>query len=158
MVSYFCSGDLRSGFHVTCHINVLYRHKEYVYKRQKEDGLPNNQFYWNASYYSPQNNLLYFGTINGLVAFTPDIAKTKKQDAKVKLTSISVAGTMVYPPADGKTPCAVTHLHTIRLHEKDHGFSIEFSTLNSVSYTHLDVYKRQVKAIHRLFRKSELYF
>ena len=37
----------------------------------KEDGLPNNQFYWNASYYSPQNNLLYFGTINGLVAFTP---------------------------------------------------------------------------------------
>ena len=35
----------------------------------KEDGLPNNQFYWNASYYSPQNNLLYFGTINGLVAF-----------------------------------------------------------------------------------------
>ena len=68
----------------------------------KEDGLPNNQFYWNASYYSPQNNLLYFGTINGLVAFTPDIAKTKKQDAKVKLTSISVAGTMVYPPADGK--------------------------------------------------------
>ena len=28
MVSYFCSGDLRSGFHVTCHINVLYRHKE----------------------------------------------------------------------------------------------------------------------------------
>lgn len=24
MVSYFCSGDLRSGFHVTCHINVLY--------------------------------------------------------------------------------------------------------------------------------------
>ena len=96
----------------------------------KEDGLPNNQFYWNASYYSPQNNLLYFGTINGLVAFTPDIAKTKKQDAKVKLTSISVAGTMVYPPADGKTPCAVTNLHTIRLHEKDHGFSIEFSTLN----------------------------
>ena len=59
----------------------------------KEDGLPNNQFYWNASYYSPQNNLLYFGTINGLVAFTPDIAKIKKQDAKVKLTSISVAGT-----------------------------------------------------------------
>lgn len=84
----------------------------------KEDGLPNNQFYWNASYYSPQNNLLYFGTINGLVAFTPDIAKTKKQDAKVKLTSISVAGTMVYPPADGKTPYAVTNLHTIRLHEK----------------------------------------
>lgn len=37
---------------------------------------------------------------------------------------------MVYPPADGKTPCAVTNLHTIRLHEKDHGFSIEFSTLN----------------------------
>ena len=28
MVSYFCFGDLRSGFHVTCHTNVLYRHKE----------------------------------------------------------------------------------------------------------------------------------
>ena len=69
-------------------------------------------------------------TIQGEKLDAYAIAKTKKQDAKVKLTSISVAGTMVYPPADGKTPCAVTNLHTIRLHEKDHGFSIEFSTLN----------------------------
>ena len=96
----------------------------------KEDGLPNNQFYWNASYYSPQSDLLYFGTINGLVAFSPNVTKTKEYDAEVILTSISVAGSMVYPPAGESATYAVTDTHNIRLHEKDHGFSIEFSTLN----------------------------
>ena len=53
------------------------------------------------------------------------------QDAKVKLTSISVAGTMVYPPADGKTSLRgnkFTYHPSAR--KNDHGFSIEFSTLN----------------------------
>ena len=61
----------------------------------KEDGLPNNQFYWNASYYSPQNNLLYFGTYKRISRFHPRYSQDQKQDAKVKLTSVSVAGTMV---------------------------------------------------------------
>lgn len=84
----------------------------------KEDGLPNNQFYWNAYYYSPKDDLLYFGTINGMVAINPNVIKTKEEKAEVILTSLNIAGSMVYPPQN------------IRLHEKDHGFSIEFSTLN----------------------------
>ena len=96
----------------------------------KEDGLPNNQFYWNAYYYSSQSDLLYFGTINGLVAFSPNVTKSKNQDAEVKVTSISVAGSMVYPPTDENTTCVVRAAHDIHLHEKDHGLSIEFSTLN----------------------------
>ncbi|NDV57728.1 two-component regulator propeller domain-containing protein [Bacteroides sp. 519] len=78
----------------------------------KEDGLPTNQFYWNAYYYSLQNDLLYFGTINGLVAFHPNVVKKKEEKTQVKLTSLT-----------NDTKC-------ISLHEKDHGFSIEFSTLN----------------------------
>ena len=96
----------------------------------KEDGLPNNQFYWNAYYYSPLNDLLYFGTINGLVAFSPHVTKSKAQNAEVILTSLSVAGSMVYPPVGETTDYKANSPHAIRLHEKDHGFSIEFSTLN----------------------------
>ncbi|MDO4181328.1 MAG: two-component regulator propeller domain-containing protein, partial [Bacteroidales bacterium] len=46
----------------------------------REDGLPNNQFYWNAYYYSSRQDLLYFGTINGLVAFSPHVVKTQEKD------------------------------------------------------------------------------
>lgn len=94
----------------------------------REDGLPNNQFYWNAYYYSSRQDLLYFGTINGLVAFSPHVVKTPEKDAKVAFTSLSVAGSMVYPPADEGTPDYSPD--NIRLHEKDHGFSIGLSTLN----------------------------
>ena len=96
----------------------------------KEDGLPNNQFYWNAYYYSPQNNLLYFGTINGLVAFSPDVTRAQARDTEVKFTSLSIAGSMVYPPVDGNSGYRTTVPHAIRLHEKDRGFSVGFSTLN----------------------------
>lgn len=96
----------------------------------KEDGLPNNQFYWNAYYYSPQKDLLYFGTINGLVAFSPDISQSKEQEAEVKLSSLSIAGSMVYPPVGESATYTITNTRSIHLHEKDHGFSIEFSTLN----------------------------
>lgn len=96
----------------------------------KEDGLPNNQFYRNACYDSPLNDLLYFGTINGLVAFNPNLVKTQERNVEVVLASLSVAGSMVYPPAGKNASHIIIDAQTINLHEKDHNFSIEFSTLN----------------------------
>lgn len=47
---------------------------------------------------------------------------------------------MVYPPADGKTPCAVTNLHTIRLHEKIMVFhrvsTLNYGNCNRVKYAY----------------------
>lgn len=96
----------------------------------KEDGLPNNQFYWNAYYYSAKDDLLYFGTINGMVAFHPNVTPKEEQKAQVIITSLSVGGSTVYPPLDTKSFKRKATPELINLHESDHGFSIEFSTLN----------------------------
>ncbi|MBQ8521566.1 MAG: response regulator [Bacteroides sp.] len=96
----------------------------------KEDGLPNNHFFGNAYYYSERNNLLYFGTINGLVAINPQVELADIQKAKVIISSVSVSGNVTYPPMGANEPHIYTDANTIRLHEKDHGFILEFSTLN----------------------------
>ena len=96
----------------------------------KEDGLPNNQFYWNASYYSPQNNLLYFGTINGLVAFTPDIAKTKKAGCQSQTDLNQCRRYHGLSSSRRKNSLRGNKFTYHPSARKDHGFSIEFSTLN----------------------------
>ena len=96
----------------------------------KEDGLPNNHFFNNAYYYSHQNDLLYFGTINGLVTINPQIDLAKSQKAQTVISSVSISGNIIYPPMEEKPSRTHCDTQSIRLHEKDHGFNIEFSTLN----------------------------
>ena len=94
----------------------------------KEDGLPNNHFFNNAYYYSHQNDLLYFGTINGLVTINPQIDLAKSQKAQTVISSVSISGNIIYPPMEEKPSRTHCDTQSIRLHEKDHGFNIEFST------------------------------
>ena len=96
----------------------------------KEDGLPNNHFFGNAYYYSERDDLLYFGTINGLVAINPQVDLADKQKAQAIISSISISGNVVYPPMGVDNPNIYSDANTICLHEKDHGFIMEFSTLN----------------------------
>lgn len=96
----------------------------------KEDGLPNNHFFGNAYYFSKRNDLLYFGTINGLVAINPQVDLADIQKAKVIISSVSVSGNVTYPPMGVNEPHIYSDANTICLHEKDHGFTMEFSTLN----------------------------
>ena len=96
----------------------------------KEDGLPNNHFFSNAYYSSERSDLLYFGTINGLVAIDPQVDLADIQKAKVTISSISISGNVTYPPMATNAPHIYSDANTICLHEKDHGFTMEFSTLN----------------------------
>ncbi len=96
----------------------------------KEDGLPTNQFYLNACYYSSRNDLLYFGTINGLVAFSPDVVSREETRTEVFLTSFSVDGTVVYPPMNEGDDKYLVDERRLNLHDRDRRFSIEYSTLN----------------------------
>lgn len=96
----------------------------------KEDGLPNNHFFGNAYYYSEPNDLLYFGTINGLVTINPQVDLNETSKAKAVISSISISGNAAYPPMDGNTSRIKNAPNSIRMHEKDHGLAIEFSTLN----------------------------
>lgn len=97
----------------------------------KEDGLPDNRFYWNAYYYSSRNDLLYFGTINGLVAFSPHEMNARQTSPQVILTSIALKGERIFPSV-GTNPRRGLYNkgEGIRLHERDHNLSISFSTQN----------------------------
>jgi len=111
-------------------ISSLDKHAMNFTNYTREDGLPNNQFYWNAYYYSTGNDLLYFGTINGMVAFQPVSASVREEQTQVMFTALSIGGSMVYPPLGEGLSKRKTDLEDIRLHEDDHGFTVEFSTLN----------------------------
>lgn len=94
----------------------------------KEDGLPSNQFYRNACYYSVRDNLLYFGMINGLVAIRPDDGERIVRHERVVLTAYSIAGNMVYPLNSSEGDYSGEY--RIEIHERDRNLSIDFSSLN----------------------------
>jgi len=94
----------------------------------KEDGLPNNQFYWNA-HYASKSSLLYFGGLNGLIAIDASKQQIPSSPSKVRFTKLRIMNEEVY--LDGK------YIHTnissataLYLHERDKAFSLEFSALN----------------------------
>ena len=81
----------------------------------KEDGLPNNHFFSNAYYSSERSDLLYFGTINGLVAIDPQVDLADIQKAKVTISSISISGNVTYPPMATNAPHIYSDANTICL-------------------------------------------
>lgn len=94
----------------------------------REDGLLGNQFYWNAHCRSTDGTL-YFGELNGLVAIETNQQTATANPAKVALTKLRVSNEEIYP---GKKYIdrAISLTHTLRLHESDKSFSLEFSALN----------------------------
>ena len=105
----------------------------------KEDGLISNQFYWNA-FYKSNNGLLYFGTVEGLIAINPEIVKSEAADYKVTFTDLYVDNKKVYPGKIIKKD--ISGADEIVLHEKQQAFSINFSALNyRKTGSHVYVYR-----------------
>ena len=92
-----------------------------------EDGLIDNQFYWNASCRSGSGTL-FFGGISGLTAIEG------RQDGSiapsaVRLTRLKVENKEIEPC--GKYISEdISTCRTLYLHERDQSFQIEFSALN----------------------------
>ena len=104
---------------------------------------------------------IYFGGHGGFIAFDPQEIKVDVRRYPVRLTSFRLHNTPVLPGAeiDGKVILenSVTFSDQIRLRHDENFFRIDFALLNfatgagnsytykldAVSYTHLDVYKRQ---------------
>lgn len=94
----------------------------------KDDGLPANQFYWNAHCRS-KNGTLYFGSLNGLVEIEAKRRQTPPSPSEVKLTKLLIMNNEVFP--DGKhIDTNIAMAKWLKLHERDKSFSIEFSALN----------------------------
>lgn len=93
----------------------------------EEDGLVSGQFYWNA-YCKSKSGLLYFGTLNGLVAVDPEMISSNATGYSVTLTGFYVNNEKVYPGKIINRDISVAK--EIVLHEKTKSFSFDFSALN----------------------------
>lgn len=98
----------------------------------KQDGLPDAQFYWNASYRS-SDGTLYFGSTNGLTAIESNRPIAPAQPSKVRFTRLRVGNEDILP-GDKYLSKDIAVTQEIELHEKEKSFSLEFSALNFESY------------------------
>ncbi|MDR1738251.1 MAG: response regulator [Candidatus Symbiothrix sp.] len=94
----------------------------------RDDGLPGNQFYWNA-YCRSQNGTLYFGGLDGLLAIDPVKISAVKCVKGVTFTKFSIMNREVQTD-DKYLFSDISVAKNISLHERDKSFSLEFSALN----------------------------
>lgn len=94
-----------------------------------EDGLPDSRVNWNAYHYSERSGLLYFGTMNELIAFYPiELIVDNKYRFPV-ITSWRVAGGFINPLPD-KSMTDDFNRPEVKIHASDRGLIITFSTLD----------------------------
>lgn len=93
-----------------------------------QDGLIDTQFYWNA-FYRSSHDLLYFGSVGGLVAIESNRPAVSLPPAKIRFTRLRIGNEEILPGSDYLLKdIAITN--ELRLHEKMKSFSLEFSALN----------------------------
>ena len=95
----------------------------------REDGLPDNKFNWNSFHYSIKRNLLYFGTMNELIAFSPIELSLDKNYKSPAITSWRVAGGLINPLPD-RYKTDDYNRPEVKMHVSDRGLIITFSTLD----------------------------
>jgi len=94
----------------------------------KQDGLPDAQFYWNASFRSADGTL-YFGSVAGLTAIESNLPIASVQPANIRFTRLRIGNEDILPGSK-YLPKDIAVTNEIRLHEKEKSFSVEFSALN----------------------------
>ena len=94
----------------------------------KQDGLPDTQFYWNASCHS-SDGTLYFGTVAGLTAIESNFPPSIIQPANVRFTKLRI-GNQDILPGNIYLSQDIAVTQELKFHEKEKSFSLEFSALN----------------------------
>lgn len=98
------------------------------------EGLPNKQFNYN-SVYQADDGLLYFGTINGMIAFYPENLQMHHNVAQVEFTDFKIYGKSVIPDNNG-SPLSknIEEVDEVHLNsEQAKSFTFEF-TVPTVSH------------------------
>lgn len=96
----------------------------------KNDGLLYDQFYWNASYKSPSNGDLYFGSLTGLTLIKSNMQDKEQEQKKVTFTKLQILNKTVWYNGKDYINKDIAYTNRIDLHERDKSFSIEFSALD----------------------------
>ncbi|MEO8149542.1 MAG: two-component regulator propeller domain-containing protein [Bacteroidia bacterium] len=98
-------------------INILCRNYDV------NDGLPANEFNQGA-YFKDKNGVLYFGSVNGLVSFRPELINNNNSLPPVLLTSFKIF------EKEYSLDTAVSYKKTITLNYNQDFFSFEFAALS----------------------------
>ncbi len=99
----------------------------------RKDGLFQNQFYWNA-FCKSKNGDLYFGGTKGLTTLRVPLKKSfPEKPFKVVFTRFRINHEEIVAGEKG-LQSDISSTHKIRLHERDHSFSLEFSALDYSSH------------------------
>ena len=96
-----------------------------------EDGLPINQFNFSSSIQS-QSGLLYFGSVNGLIAFTPKAIKEEQKPFHVHLNHLSINDQiMTSESPDSPLTAAIDEMSSIVFsYIQSRSFSIEYAAIS----------------------------
>jgi signal transduction histidine kinase/DNA-binding response OmpR family regulator len=92
------------------------------------EGLPNKQFNYNSVYKDAQG-ILYFGTINGMIAFNPEDMETTDITPHVEFTDFKIFGKSIIPD-EGNSPLSknIEEIGIIHLNSKQaQSFTLEFT-------------------------------
>ena len=84
-----------------------------------KDGLPSDNFYWNATAVSGNGEKIYLGSLGGLSEVHPVMEKESRMNFPLAITRINVIGGACHPE-DG----------LLELHESDKSLTIEFAALD----------------------------
>ena len=94
----------------------------------RQDGLADTRFYWNAAYRS-RHSKLYFGTVSGLVTIDCMQPAAPAHASKVRFTRLKVGNEEILP-GNGYLSQDIAVSKAISIHEREKSFSLEFSALN----------------------------
>lgn len=94
----------------------------------KQDGLPDAQFYWNASYRTSDGKIC-FGTVAGLTIIESSPSKVPVQPVHLRFTRLKIGNEEIHPGSK-YLPRDIAVTKEIKLHEKEKSFSLEFSALD----------------------------
>lgn len=109
-------------------LSCFYPKEERFVNYTRQDGLPDMQFYWNASFRSP-DNVLYFGSVAGLTAVESNRPQAAAPAVRVRFTRLLI-GNQEIMPGHKYLPFDIAVTDKLRLHEREKSFSLEFSALN----------------------------
>ena len=109
-----------------CYSPATGRHANYY----KENGLCDNHFFWNASYKREGSNMLYFGTMKGLVEIDIDRSYNTTNINNVIFTSLNINDKDILPGSGGYIEKDISCASEIHINENDKSITIGFSSLN----------------------------
>ena len=96
----------------------------------KQEGLCDNQFFWNGSFKNPFNGNIYFGSMHGLIEIDPGRYSNNPTFNKVFLTGLKVNDNYVLEGDGEYLKSDITTASDIYVHEKDRTVLFEFSALD----------------------------